>query len=112
MMLETATDIGLLKIDPQRREIRFEGDNERYRIPAAALIDCPVEAVMPVVSQSRGDELYLVLIIAEGPEGTWEAPLGPRDMGGLRSRKWRENWAFALQDRILALMGRTRRSAF
>jgi hypothetical protein len=32
IMLETATDVGFLKVDASRREILFEGDKERYRI--------------------------------------------------------------------------------
>ncbi len=32
VMLETASDVGFLKLDENRREILFEGDKERYRI--------------------------------------------------------------------------------
>jgi hypothetical protein len=104
IMFDTATDLGYLRIDEKRREILFEGDKERYRIPAAALIDCRVAGFLPPVSQSRFDELYMVVIVAEGPHGAWETPVGPRDKWGWRSRKKREAWATDLQGRILALM--------
>lgn len=37
---ENATDIGFLSIDFQNKQILFEGDNERYCIPAEAIINC------------------------------------------------------------------------
>src|SRR5882724_7225321 len=43
MMLDNASDVGLLIVDRQRREIRFEGDRERWRIPAAAITQCQFE---------------------------------------------------------------------
>ena len=36
---ENATDVGFLAFDFQARILLFEGDRERYRIPAGALID-------------------------------------------------------------------------
>lgn len=37
---ESATDVGFLAFDFQARILLFEGDRERYRIPADALLDC------------------------------------------------------------------------
>jgi hypothetical protein len=37
---ENATDVGFLSFDFDGRFILFEGDTQRYRIPASALLDC------------------------------------------------------------------------
>jgi energy-coupling factor transporter transmembrane protein EcfT len=39
-MLRNAVDVGFLKVDQQNGFLFFEGDNERYRIPAQAIIKC------------------------------------------------------------------------
>jgi len=39
-MRENAVDVGFLAIDYQKKNVLFEGDNERYRIPSAAIIKC------------------------------------------------------------------------
>jgi len=39
-LLENATDVGFLAVDQQKRWLFFEGDNERYRIPAQAIVKC------------------------------------------------------------------------
>ncbi len=36
-MLDEATDLGFLALDFKRQELRFEGDRERYQIPAGAV---------------------------------------------------------------------------
>ncbi len=38
VMLENASDVGLLWIDTARRQLLFEGDRQRYRIPAASIV--------------------------------------------------------------------------
>jgi hypothetical protein len=38
MVLESASDVGSLRVDKRRREILFEGNKERWRIPAAATV--------------------------------------------------------------------------
>jgi hypothetical protein len=42
IMLETATDVGFLIIDPIAREIRVEGGRERSRIPDRSILGCEV----------------------------------------------------------------------
>lgn len=37
---EKAIDVGFLRVDEQRRELLFEGDRERYQIPAHAIRAC------------------------------------------------------------------------
>jgi hypothetical protein len=39
-LLDNATDIGFLAIDRQQGCLLYEGDNERYRVPAAAIVKC------------------------------------------------------------------------
>jgi len=43
VMLENAEDQGFLLVDRERRQLLFEGDNQRYRIPARALVSSGVE---------------------------------------------------------------------
>jgi hypothetical protein len=43
--LESAEDVGLLAIDDARRELRFEGDQERYRIPVRAITSLAFELI-------------------------------------------------------------------
>jgi hypothetical protein len=39
-LFENATDVGFLAIDLQKGFLFYEGDNERYRIPAKAIVKC------------------------------------------------------------------------
>ena len=73
-MLDEAADVGLLAIDRERRELRFEGDRERYRIPAAAIEELSMDGY-----QLRGlsAKHFIVLRVAtEG--GSVELPLARR----------------------------------
>src|SRR5439155_10658453 len=45
LMLENADDQGFLLVDAERRQLLFEGDKQRYRIPADAILSCDVEAM-------------------------------------------------------------------
>jgi hypothetical protein len=104
LLLETASDLGYLRIDERRREILFEGDRERYRIPAAALIDCRIHGFLPPLTNSSWDELFMVAVVVEAPRGDEEIPFGMRDPWGWRTRTRREAWAIDLQSRILGVM--------
>jgi hypothetical protein len=73
MMAETATDVGFLQIDPRRGEIRFEGDIERYRIPAAAIADCRLEQVAAASADSQ-IVYFMVVVSGQTASGPWEAP--------------------------------------
>ena len=79
LMLENATDIGFLTVDTARREIRFEGDRERYRIPADSLLSCRLEkSFYTSTARPNAPGLWLVVIRAAGPGAAWEAPVIPR----------------------------------
>lgn len=43
MMLETATDVGFLKLDKDKNEILYEGDHIRLRIPSQSILSCDLE---------------------------------------------------------------------
>lgn len=86
MMLDNASDLGLMVVDQRRREIRFEGDKERWRIPAAAITYCGFE----VHVQRNGNhttKIFYAVIQANHRSGFWEAPLRPRGATGLFSGK-------------------------
>jgi hypothetical protein len=84
IMLDNAADVGLLVVDQQKREIRFEGDKERWRIPAAAITYCQLEVFVRQQGHTRSKIFYAV-IRANHRNGFWEAPLRPRGKLGLFS---------------------------
>lgn len=51
-LTENATDVGFLAVDLKNRLLCFEGDNERYRIPAQAIVKCEQDSYTRLV-QSR-----------------------------------------------------------
>jgi hypothetical protein len=106
MMLENATDIGFLAVDVPGREIRFEGDKERYRIPAAALKSCTLEkSLLTSAARPNAPGIWLVVIRAFGESEIWEAPVAPRlNSSVLYGSKLRKRAAEALQSKIKALL--------
>jgi hypothetical protein len=101
-MLDNASDIGLLRVDADRREIRFEGDRERWRIPVTALTHCAVEHY--VHGQGTGAiKMFYVVLRAAHPGGFWEAPVRPREAVGLASGRRRKQ-ACKLHAEIQALI--------
>jgi hypothetical protein len=82
MMLEDAEDVGFLRLDEARREVLFEGDKERWRIPAASIAQCAV-AVRVIGQGSHGEtKVYYVILRANIPGGLFEAPLKERNGTG------------------------------
>lgn len=104
VMLESAADIGFMAVDAGRREIRFEGDKERYRIPAEALLSCKLEKTYYTqTARANAPGFWLVLIRAAGPNGVWEAPVLPRLYKRRNSTKVRLKAAEDLLNKIKAL---------
>jgi hypothetical protein len=66
---------GLLLVDAARRGILFEGDYDRYWIPAAAIQACDVEA-LPGAQATTASFWAVVLRVRLGG-GTWEFPFFP-----------------------------------
>jgi hypothetical protein len=85
MMMENASDVGLLVVDRKKREIRFEGDKERWRIPAVAITQCQFEQFVQQQGHARTKTFYAV-VRANHRSGFWEAPIRERGKQGLFSR--------------------------
>lgn len=106
MMWENAADIGFLAVDPERREIRFEGDKERYRIPAEAIISCELaKSVLLSTAKPNAPGFWMAVIKAWEESGIWEAPIAPRLSSSLLwGGRARKKVAEDLQIRINALI--------
>jgi hypothetical protein len=92
---------GLLLVDADKGGIRFEGDQECYWIPAAAVLKCEVE-VHPCTSATTAGLWAVVLRVRLGG-GTWEFPFFP-----LANIEAENPWERAtnLMQRIQCLCGR------
>ncbi len=103
-MMRNATDMGLLKVDPLSRCLLFEGDQERWRIPAASLVSVGVESYRPAgyVEGQQGGEIYYMTVIRanvggevwENAVSTFHVELRPK------TNRLREANAMAIRDRI------------
>jgi hypothetical protein len=102
MMLETASDTGFLQIDHRRKEIRFEGDIERFRIPAAAITDCSIATYS--TSASSNLKYYVLVIQGRTAAGPWEAPISLRPTDWLPPKFHRRLSAEMLRDQIVPLL--------
>lgn len=80
VMLETATDIGYLRIDNGNRQVLFEGDKERIRIPAGAIISSVVGEHTVGQGASQTSYFYVMMRVRNIPVA-WENAIVPR-MGG------------------------------
>jgi hypothetical protein len=104
VMLETATDVGFLKVDPYRREILFEGDRERYRVPEGAIIACSVEPIAYGVGTRSRITQYTTVLRAWVSSGEWERPIGQRgDFGRLGANK-RHRLAEEMRAKMLSIV--------
>lgn len=101
LMWETATDTGFLQINAARREIRFEGDVERMRIPLAAISNCALASYSASAGNSRID-YWVVVIQGQGAQGPWEAPFSLRQTNWLAPSDHRRRTAQEILDQILA----------
>ena len=79
-MLEPAEDVGFWRIDRSARELHFEGDKKRYRIPFDAVMSCEVEAIR-LPSDDWGTSLYYATVLmVDTPNGLREIPLCGRHL--------------------------------
>jgi hypothetical protein len=100
-----ASDVGFLSIDLERGLLLFEGDRERYLIPAGAILGCEIEPANGF--QRAGDSTwrYLAVVRANHPSGTWEAPLAIRyDARHVFNGKTHRERAEELRERVLAVL--------
>lgn len=104
MMLETATDVGYLVVDERRREILFEGDEERMRIPGGAILSCKVEETIIGQGTTADMAYYFTIVRVQHGSGSRQLPFAYRgDLGQLGART-REQRALHLRKRIRAIM--------
>jgi len=78
LKLDDASDLGFLRVDPQKRELLFEGDNEQYRVPGAAITSCEIEVFVSGQGTHGATTLYRVVLQANHPSGFWEVPIAQR----------------------------------
>jgi hypothetical protein len=102
--LEIAADIGWLRIDGQRGEIRIEGDSERFRIPAGSLLVCEPERFFhPLDKNTEHWLIRLVTRLKRG--GTREILFGIEHTNFVpRTNSIRHRQAAELCERIRALL--------
>jgi hypothetical protein len=106
MMLENAADVGFLRIDRDRRELLYEGDRERWVVPAAAVVTCAVESFL-VGPPGQGSTFYVAVLRARVGSALWEAPFTRRHVyWGPRSQSGRERETRELALAVQALLGR------
>jgi hypothetical protein len=104
-MWENAADIGFLTVDLERREIRFEGDRQRYRIPAESMSACTLEksvAMQSAAASAPGN--WLVVVRAYDANTAWEAPFAIRTPKGRTLRKSPTDASKELHARISSLL--------
>ncbi|QDU60578.1 hypothetical protein Pan216_14240 [Planctomycetes bacterium Pan216] len=102
--IDAARDVGFLVVDQVQREIRFEGDVERWRIPAGAIVSCGFDGVTP--SGEVGlTTFYEVGLRFATERGVQERLLFPKhiEFRFVTNERRRER-AEALREEILSLM--------
>jgi hypothetical protein len=113
LMLNQATDLGFLKVDQASRCLLFEGDHERWRIPAQSLVSVAVESYVPLgkpqgpprENEPDQERYYLTVIKARVGDEEWEAPVSKAAVEWRpRNNRLREANAVALRDRIRDLL--------
>lgn len=77
-MAERASDIGFLLADPQRRVLIFEGDNERWVIPARSVVSIAIESYQET---KRSPSVNIVVLALNTVKGPVEYPIAPRMRG-------------------------------
>lgn len=103
-MLETATDVGFLLVDTRKRELRFEGDRERWKVPGEAIESAEVEEAVAGRGTAGEIRYYMVVLEIRTPAGVVERPVAVRSTKLKVKKNHREAWARAVQDRVEGIM--------
>src|SRR5262249_20544202 len=91
LMLETATDVGYLVLDEGRREVLFEGDHERMRIPASTILSCETEHTLIGEGAPGSMKYFFTVLEVEDGSASRELPFSYRgDLGSLGASVRRE----------------------
>src|SRR5205823_5021432 len=77
-MLETAVDVGFARVDPARATLLFEGDRERYSIPAASIQVARVETCAVGEGLPNPTAYSAIVLLVRTSEGLREIPMVPR----------------------------------
>src|SRR5262249_44791959 len=101
-MGENAGDVGLLRVDHQGQELRYEGDVERWTGPAEGGLSLPVRSCTPPDTLSFLTQHAVLLLQVELEDGeVWETPLAAQP---IHCEAWtparRRRRAELLQDEI------------
>jgi len=105
---ETARDVGFLRVDKARREVLFEGDRERWRIPAAAITYCEVEFFVEGQGSHAATKIFYTVLRARHPTDFWEAPIRERGGTGIFRSGRRKKSAMRLCEAIKEIQGAAR----
>ena len=108
MTLENASDIGFLLVDRPRRQLLFEGDRERWRVPAAAITFCAVEEFVHGKGTAGALRIYFTVLRANRPNQFWEAPIRERGATGKFLAHKRKKRALKLTAAIQEMTGPAR----
>ena len=104
-MLENASDVGLLWIDAGRRQLLFEGDRQRYRIPAGSIVSCEIEQFTAPGDAQQRSIFYMTCIRAQTEAGLWETLVSHRHIWlGRRTNAVRRKLAEELREKIHAIL--------
>jgi hypothetical protein len=106
--LESASDVGFLRVDTARHEVLFEGDKERWRIPAAAIVSCDTEFFVEGQGTHGATKIFYAVLRARHPGQFWEAPIRERTGTGIFRSGQRKKAAERLCASIRGLQGKAR----
>jgi hypothetical protein len=75
-MGENASDVGLLRVDYKRKELRYEGDLERWTVPAESVMSIRLELFTPPAGLPLLNEHTVAMLAVDlGDRDVWETPL-------------------------------------
>jgi hypothetical protein len=102
-----SSDFGFLQIDSGRQALKFEGNKNRWEIPAGALVACRIEeAIVGSEGNPGAEKRYYVVLALDHVGAPWEAGLvrSRTELGNDNSQSRYER-AEALFGRISKLVG-------
>lgn len=102
VMFNNAEEIGYAKVDARRRLLLFEGDHQRWSIPAGSIESCEMDEFCIGLPEPKERNLFALAVLKVNRDGQiWEAPLLPARPDGRRPPgKVRRQWARNLRNKI------------
>jgi hypothetical protein len=86
----TESNEGLLRFDEERRAVLFEGENERFLLPADSILSARIDSLPGVSNSVEG--LFGVVLRVQLRDSEWELPFFP-----FRGLPAKTNWQRAAQ---------------